>query len=118
MNIRNLRGIILAVPALLTANVHAAFPVEREVQSVHTVQVYDGTDLNHLQRPIGAIDFSASNSSVHRFGPWDAETDAFRNADSVIFYDDGSARNNAKSRQYNQPDGSRCETLGKVTVCR
>ena len=96
-----------------TAGVQAAAPVEREVTSVRSVQVYGSQ-----ARPIGAIDFSASGSEVRRLGPWDVETDAFRNADGVIFYDDGSARSAERRGEYHRPDGSRCETLGNVTVCR
>ena len=43
----------------LAAGTQAAVPVEREVQSLRTVQVY-GVDRSSARRPIGAIDFSAS----------------------------------------------------------
>ena len=101
----------------ISAGGQAAAPVEREVQSVRSVQVYQpGGQV--ARRPIGAIDFSASGSSARRVGPWDLETDAFRNADGVIFYDDGSATGRGQERQYHRSGESRCTTLGNVTVCR
>jgi hypothetical protein len=106
------RGLLLA-GLTLAVSAQADLPLEREVTTVRSVQVYGAE-----ARPIGAIDFSASGSAARRVGPWDVETDAFSNSDGVIFYDDGSARGNGASRQYSRPDGSRCETLGNVTVCR
>ena len=83
-------GLLLA--GLTLAGVaRADLPVEREVTSVRAVQVY-GSEA----RPIGAIDFSVSGSTARQLGPYSMETDAFRNADAVIFYDDGSARRSGK----------------------
>ncbi len=95
----------------------AAAPVERELQSSRTVQVYQLAG-QAPRRPIGTIDFSAHGSSARHVGPWDLETDAFRNVDGVIFYEDGSATNRSRERQHHRPSGSRCTTLGNVTVCR
>lgn len=106
--------------ALLVAvsiGTQAAAPVEREVQSVRTVQVYNPAGRS-VSRPIGTIDFSSSGSASRRFGPWDVETDAFRNADGVIFYDDGSASGRSLDRQYHRGKEPGCTTLGNVTVCR
>jgi hypothetical protein len=110
----------LTVTALLLATAvqaQAAVPVEREVRSVRVVQVY-GTENRRALRPIGAIDFSASGSSSRRLGPWDVETDAFKGADGVIFYDDGSASDRGVERQFFRGGDSRCTTLGNVTVCK
>ena len=108
------------LPALLlgfSGQLSAAVPVEREVQTVRTVQAYQPAGQSN-RRPIGTIDFSASGSSARRLGPWDLETDAFRDANGVIFYDDGGASQRGKSRQYQRNGESRCTTLGNVTVCK
>ena len=107
----------ILILAGLAAPAAAGIPVEREVQSVRAVQVYSPGGQS-VARPIGTIDFSSSGSAARRFGPWDKETDAFRNADGVIFYDDGSASGSSLDRQYSRGQESRCTTLGNVTVCR
>lgn len=113
-----LSALTFAALLLVTmADAKAGIPVEREVRSVRTVQVY-GADRQSAQRPIGAIDFSASGSASRRLGPWDVETDAFNDSDGVIFYDDGSAVNRGVERGYYRDEESRCTTLGNVTVCR
>ena len=111
------RTICLLLLAAPMPDLQAAAPIEREVQSTRSVQVY-GTNGQRVRQPIGAIDFSASGSSARRFGPWDVEADAFRNVDGVIFYDDGATGGSGSNARYRRPDGSRCETLGNVTVCR
>lgn len=108
-------GLVLLLMAAVPLK--AAVPVEREVQSVRSVQVYSGAG-QRTARPIGAIDFSAGAETSWRLGPWDLDTDAFEEADGVIFYDDGSAGTRGSRGQYQRPDGSRCEILGNVTVCR
>ena len=117
MNTCTVRITVLGAAALLAASVQAGIPVEREVQAVRAVQVYGGNG-ERVQRPIGAIDFSASGSAARRLGPWNVETDAFRDADGVIYYDDGSASSRRLERQYHRDGESRCTTLGNVTVCR
>ena len=109
----------MLVPLLLVgpAQAGAAVPSERDVQIVRAVQVYQPYGQS-AQRPIGAIDFSASGSSARRLGPWDAETDAFRGARGVIFYDDGSVSGRSRERQYHRDSESRCTTLGNVTICK
>jgi hypothetical protein len=110
-------AVTLIVALSISAGAQAASPVEREVQASRMVQVYQPADLAP-RRPIGAIDFSASGSSASHAGPWHLETDTFRGADGVIFYDDGSAANRSRERQYHRGSGSRCTTLGNVTVCK
>ena len=107
------------VPVLLfgAAEVSAAVPYERDVQSVRSVQVYQPAG-QRTQRPIGAIDFSSSSSAARRLGPWEVETDAFRGAEGAIFYEDGTASGRARDRQYHRDAESRCTTLGNVTVCK
>jgi hypothetical protein len=107
------RVVLLAAGLTVSACVQADLPVEREVTSVRAVQVYGSQ-----ARPIGAIDFSASGNASKRLGPWDVETDAFQDADGVIFYDDGSAVNRGSERQYHRSGESRCTTFGNVTVCK
>ena len=108
--------LILAAMALAGA-AEADVPVDREVRAVRAVQIYSPAGQS-VARPIGTIDFSSSGSSARRFGPWDKETDAFRDAEGVIFYDDGSASSSSLERQYGRGRDFRCTTLGKVTVCR
>ena len=109
---------ILIVAGLAAAEAaEAGIPVEREVQTVRAVQVYSPGGQS-VARPIGTIDFSSSGSASKRFGPWDKETNAFRDAEGVIFYDDGSASGSSLERQYDRGQESRCTTLGNVTVCR
>ncbi len=105
---------LLMVGLTLAASAQADLPVEREVHSARTVQAYG----SEAGRPIGAIEFSTSGSASKRLGPWDVETDAFRNADGVIFYDDGSATDRSTNRQYSRGDKSGCTTIGNVTVCK
>ena len=107
------RVVLLAAGLTLSASVQADLPVEREVTSVRAVQVYGSQ-----ARPLGAIDFSKSGNASKRLGPWDVETDAFRDADGVIFYDDGSAVKRGNERQYYRSGDSRCTTFGNVTVCK
>jgi hypothetical protein len=111
----------LAVTSLVAFSIsigaRAASPVERELQSSRTVQAYQRAG-QPPRRPIGTIDFSASGSSARHAGPWDLETDALRGAGGVIFYEDGSATMRSRERQYHRSSGSRCTTLGNVTVCR
>ena len=108
-----LLGLALLVGLTAADAARADLPVEREVSSVRAVQVYGSQ-----ARPIGAIDFSASGSAARRLGPWDVETDAFRDADGVIFYDDGSARDSSRQRTYVRGDARRCTTFDNVTVCK
>ncbi len=87
------------------------------MRTVRTVQIYQPPG-QAAARPIGAIDFSASGRAARRLGPWEVETDAFRDADGVIFYDDGSAIDRRRTQQFHRSDESRCTTLGNVTVCK
>lgn len=115
---KNLLPVFAAALLLVFAGQgRAAMPTEREVQTVRAVQVYQPAGQS-ARRPIGAIDFSASGSSARRLGPWDLETDAFRDGNGVIFYDDGGASQRGQMRQYQRNGESRCTTLGNVTVCK
>ena len=111
---RTIPGAALALASLtISAGLAADIPVERTVEGGRTVSVYGSNP-----RPVGAIDFSASGSAARRYGPWTLETDAFKDADRVILYDNGSSTRERVLRDYQRNLEPRCITKGNLTVCK